>query len=221
MVFCASSSLVVLAACDNDENNPTGTGGSSSRLVFASSRDDPVTFELDLYSVNADGSDLRRLTLSPGDDAEPTWSTKGRIAFTSSRDGNNEIYSMNADGTGQTRLTNDPGEDYQPNWSPDGTQILWTSYRTGKPDIWEIYRNDKLERMGVDVDGDEHVDRWDHDTDLRRKLDEEDRKKEEEAAAAAAKKAQEQREKNEKEDLQDAKDPSKKPPAKKTPPPTK
>src|SRR5262249_10345120 len=106
MVFCASSSLVVLAACDNDENNPTGTGGSSSRLVFASSRDDPVTFELDLYSVNADGSDLRRLTLSPGDDAEPTWSTKGRIAFTSSRDGNTEIYSMNADGSDVQRLTN-------------------------------------------------------------------------------------------------------------------
>jgi hypothetical protein len=57
----------------------------------------------------------------------------------------------------------------------------------GRPDVWEIYRNGRLERMGVDVDGDERVDRWDHDTDLRRSLDEEERKKEEQAAAAAAK----------------------------------
>jgi hypothetical protein len=58
----------------------------------------------------------------------------------------------------------------------------------GKPDVWEIYRNDRLERMGVDLDGDEHVDRWDHDTELRKKLDEEERAKEAAAADAAKKK---------------------------------
>jgi len=82
-VWCAASSLLVATACSNDENTPTGAGGSSSRLVFASSRDNPATFELDLYTVNADGSDVRRITTSPGDDGEPTWSTTGRIAFTS------------------------------------------------------------------------------------------------------------------------------------------
>jgi len=40
--------------------------------------------------------------------------------------------------------------------------------------------------MGVDVDGDERVDRWDHDNDLRRRFDEAERKKEEEAQAKAA-----------------------------------
>ncbi|MFN7147808.1 MAG: tetratricopeptide repeat protein, partial [Myxococcota bacterium] len=42
----------------------------------------------------------------------------------------------------------------------------------GKPDVWEIYRDGRLERMGVDVDGDEHVDRWDHDNDMRRRFEE-------------------------------------------------
>jgi hypothetical protein len=60
--------------------------------------------------------------------------------------------------------------------------------RDGKPDIWEIYREGKLERMGVDIDADERVDRWDHDTELRRRLEEADRKKEEEAAKREAEK---------------------------------
>lgn len=63
--------------------------------------------------------------------------------------------------------------------------------RDGKPDVWEIYRMGRLERMGVDLDGDERVDRWDHDSELRRRLEEAERKKEEEAAAEAAKKAAE------------------------------
>ena len=42
----------------------------------------------------------------------------GRIAFTSYRDGNNEIYVMNADGSAQTNLTNNPADDWGPSWSP-------------------------------------------------------------------------------------------------------
>ncbi len=135
-VCCAASSLVVLAACNSNEDTPTGAGGSSSRLVFASSRDNPATFELDLYTVNADGSDLRRMTQSPGDDGEPTWSTKRRIAFTSLRDGNNETYSMNADGSDVQRLTNNTANDQQPSWSPDGAHIAFASNRDGN---FEIY----------------------------------------------------------------------------------
>ena len=60
--------------------------------------------------------------------------------------------------------------------------------RDGKADVWEIYREGKLERMGVDVDADERVDRWDHDTELRRRLEEAERKKDEEAAKKDAEK---------------------------------
>ena len=38
----------------------------------------------------------------------------GKIAFTSTRDGNDEIYTMNADGTGQTRITNNAASDAAP-----------------------------------------------------------------------------------------------------------
>ena len=61
----------------------------------------------------------------------------------------------------------------------------------GKPDTWEMYAsNGTLERMGVDVDGDERVDRWDYDSDVRRTREDKERKDEEEAARKAGEKAE-------------------------------
>ena len=58
------------------------------------------------------------------------------IAFTSDRDGNNEIYLMKADGTLQTRITNNPAVDMWPEWSPDGQKITFISDRNGSLDIF-------------------------------------------------------------------------------------
>ncbi|MFC1552339.1 SUMF1/EgtB/PvdO family nonheme iron enzyme [Candidatus Latescibacterota bacterium] len=51
---------------------------------------------------------------------------EGKIAFTSYRDGHDEIYVMNADGSNQIRLTDTPDASW-PSWSPDGTQIAFNS----------------------------------------------------------------------------------------------
>ena len=57
----------------------------------------------EIYVMNADGSDVTRLTDSANndeDDSFPSWSPDGeKIAFASERDedGNREIYVMNAD----------------------------------------------------------------------------------------------------------------------------
>ena len=65
--------------------------------------------------------------------------TVARIAFTSNRDGNEEIYVMNADGSGVTRLTNNSANDGGADWSPDGTRVVFASDRDGNYEIYVMY----------------------------------------------------------------------------------
>jgi Tol biopolymer transport system component len=77
----------------------------------------------DVWTIDADGTDLRRLTQSPGPDFDPSWSPDGtRIAFRAERSGEPEIWVMNADGTGKRRLT----AGLSPAWSPDGSLIAFS-----------------------------------------------------------------------------------------------
>jgi TolB protein len=85
----------------------------------------PIYDTYDIFKVNVDGSNLTRLTNSPGYDAEATVAKDGRIVFTSVRDGDMDIYSMNADGSDVRRLTNMPGPDGGPFFSADGKQIVF------------------------------------------------------------------------------------------------
>jgi Tol biopolymer transport system component len=116
----------------------------AERLFFASShahdstcppRPDPSAGyvwpldRFDIYTVNRDGSDLRRLTHNDVYTAEGVLSPDGRkIVFTSLKDGDLEIYTMNADGTDVRRLTHTPGYDGGPWWSPDGTKIVYRAH---------------------------------------------------------------------------------------------
>jgi Tol biopolymer transport system component len=84
----------------------------------------------DIYSANADGSNLMRLTSSDGYDAEATVSPVGdKIVFTSTRDGDPEIYTMSLDGSNQTRLTSQKGYDGGPFFSADGSKIVFRASR--------------------------------------------------------------------------------------------
>lgn len=85
----------------------------------------------DIYTVNRDGSNLKRLTRYDVYTAEGVLSPDGsRIVFTSLKDGDLDIYTMNADGTDVRRLTSTPGYDGGAWWSPDGKQIV---YRANHP----------------------------------------------------------------------------------------
>jgi Tol biopolymer transport system component len=93
----------------------------------------------EIYVINADGRQQRRLTRNSAHDDHPAWSPDGRkIAFMSTRAGNAEIYVMNANGTAPVRLTNEPHNDYLPTWSPDGSRIAWRSDRDGNAEIYSM-----------------------------------------------------------------------------------
>ena len=125
---------------------------AQAQITFMSDRDGHVhprhgwpTYEI--YVMEVDGNNQRRLTNNPNFDVSPSWSPDGkRIAFTSDRDGHViddipglpifEIYMMDADGGNQQNLTNDPDSDWSPSWSPDGERIAFNSDRDGN---YEIY----------------------------------------------------------------------------------
>ncbi|GAC1658768.1 MAG: hypothetical protein NVS4B13_02290 [Candidatus Elarobacter sp.] len=83
----------------------------------------------DIYTANADGSGLRRLTDYGVYTAEGVVSPDGRkIVFTSLKDGDLDIYTMNVDGSDVRQLTTTPGYDGGPWWSPDGQRIVYRAW---------------------------------------------------------------------------------------------
>ena len=68
-------------------------------------------------------------------------SAQGKIAFTSNRDGNNEIYVMSPDGTNQKRLTFNTASDGGPTFSTGGAKIAFDSNRDGNVQIYVMNSN--------------------------------------------------------------------------------
>ena len=80
-----------------------------------------IVFDLlgDIYAMPMTGGEARQLTEGIPWDEQPRFSPDGRhIAFTSDRDGNDEIYIINVDGTDARNLTQNPARDFRPAWSP-------------------------------------------------------------------------------------------------------
>jgi TolB protein len=99
---------------------------SGGRIAFVSSRDG----NREIYSMNPDGSDQRRLTDTPEDEFDPALSPDGaRLAFTRLSGDNRDIWVMAADGSDPVQLTSDPRSDRYPAWSPTGTRIAFRSNR--------------------------------------------------------------------------------------------
>ena len=118
---------------DHDKDRDSRWSPDGKKIAFASSFRDVNGHDLkgEIYVMNADGTNITRLTNNIDFDRSPSWSPDGeKIAFTSDRDGNTEIYVMNAaDGTNTTRLTYISAIDDEPSWSPDGEKIAFVSLR--------------------------------------------------------------------------------------------
>jgi len=94
---------------------------------------DPASM-MDIYIMNADGSNVRRLTQTPGYDGGPFFSADGtRICWRRfSPDGHRaEIYTMKLDGSDQRQLTDMGAMSWAPYFHPSGEYLIFTTNKHG------------------------------------------------------------------------------------------
>lgn len=96
------------------------------QIAFASHRDG--IFQI--YAMNADGSNVRRLTKHNAEDSNPAWAPDGKsIAYISATaDDRRGLFVMNADGSEPQGLVHSKHQDFCfPSWSPDGKLIIFSA----------------------------------------------------------------------------------------------
>ncbi len=112
-------------------------GGTSHQgnVAFSSSKDGSP----EIYIMDINGSNPKRLTKTIGIDVSPVFSPSGQeIAFVSDRGGSPQIYIMNIDGSKIRRITFEGNYNTSPAWSPDGKWIAYSGRKDGNNQIFIV-----------------------------------------------------------------------------------
>src|SRR5918993_4907420 len=116
--------------------SPDGTKIAFIRQERVSTPEGQSDWQVDVWLMNADGSEQKKLTDDSNDEGAPTWSPDGtKIAFVDGPD----IWTVKPDGSGRHNLTNTPDSyEEDPDFSPDGKKIAFASKgKYKKPEIFK------------------------------------------------------------------------------------
>ena len=147
IVFCIEDDIYVMndngSAIRRLTNNTLSKDRSprwspdGKRIAFTRYMDkEQMQTSSELFIMNADGTDQKRLTHNNVADGYPSWSPDGQyLAFTSKQSGNHrngkyEVYVIELASQTVQRLTGTEGElgSGAPDWSPDGTEIVYEKF---------------------------------------------------------------------------------------------
>ncbi|MCD4673282.1 MAG: hypothetical protein K8R77_11520, partial [Anaerolineaceae bacterium] len=123
-------------------------GGGYGQITFVSDR----TGIMQIWTINADGSEQRQLTSFSEGACQPAWSPDGQrlavISPCSAKSSNyyedSQIYIVDTEGDNPKLLPISSPGDFDPAWSPDGEKIAFTSLRNGIAHIYAYHLEDQV-----------------------------------------------------------------------------
>ncbi len=144
----SSGRLTNLTKAPRDISQTPSWSPTADIIVFDSN---PGTGARDIFTINADGSGLTRLTRPPHQRATnyaqiAAWSPDGKqIAFTAhigTEFPDLNVFVMDADGSNIEQMTTSPNWDHAPCWSPDGRWLVYFSGEWKPNEVWNVFRVD-------------------------------------------------------------------------------
>lgn len=144
---------VVHALSDDVVKTLVGVDGiARTQIAFIKENDDGGK---DLYLVDYDGHNLRRVTKDKGVAVSPDWSPDGQsIYYTSLHKGDPDLYRIDLRRGERFAVANYPGLNYAAAVSPDGAKIALVLSKSGTPDIYTMDADGKnLKRRTASAGG--------------------------------------------------------------------
>jgi TolB protein len=113
-------------------------GVARTKIAFVSDRDQQgPRRSKEIYLMDYDGFNPRRVTVNRSINILPAWSPDGRsLAYVSYRQGQPDVFVASIYEGRSANLTEGRGQAFAPAFSPDGRRIAYASSRGGNMDVW-------------------------------------------------------------------------------------
>jgi TolB protein len=134
----ATGAIAQLTSGRNHHDQHPRWSPDGKRISFVSTRQGGNQF--DLYVMDANGSNVTRVTDHPANDFDPMWMPDGQsLIFSSERDSRSDLYRVWLNDRHVDRLTHHfVGRAIMPNVSPDGKSVAFAAQTLQRLQFWDF-----------------------------------------------------------------------------------